>query len=969
MAILSSDGKSVTVEWGDCPWSIAEEFLGNGWKYKELCAINNIPSPYAIYVDQVLKLTKDGSSTSTKTTNSNKPNITQFGLLSNVENTLFATWTWDKDHTESYKVVWTYDTGNGIWIVGNNSTNSIDKEDPALSKQSTYSIPSGARKIQFKVKPISEKKTTNGNETNYWTAEWSTVQTHTIGTPLAAPNVPTVEIEKYKLIVTLENIKDNVDAIEFEVVKDNSSDSYKTAKTTVRRNDARYTCYVDAGGKYKVRCRAIKGSEYSDWTDYSNSVTTVPATPSGITTLRATSENSVYAEWTAESTATSYDLEYTTKKEYFDGSDQTTTKTGIEFTHFEISGLEPGTEYFFRVRAVNKEVSGDNWSAWSESKSVVVGKDPAAPTTWSSTTTAITGEPLNLYWIHNSEDGSYQRYADLEIYVNGVLETYTFSDKTVDNSTLTYTPLSKEDLEDGKTHSCSIKTSKYVEGTTIKWRVRTAGITKAYGDWSVQRTIDVYQSPTLSLSITDADANSISVITAFPFYIVGVPGPKTQAPIGYHLSIKSNEVYETTDNMGIDRTVNAGEEVYSEYFDTFETMRVIFSASNIDLENNVSYTATCTVSMNSGLTAESSLEFSVAWTDMEYEPNAEISIDEDTLTAYIQPYCRDTKRVCYSVNYNSGKYTKGEVFTGNIYTEKIRECYQVTLVDNKYVVSATKIEVPVYGEKEPGLATTTGEAVYHGIRTDTNEWLYFCYVYPDETPMTETGEEVLYGMTSDGTEMYHCYVEETALNSDVTLSVYRREFDGSLTEIATEIDGAKTTTVTDPHPALDYARYRIIAVSKTTGSVSYYDLPGYPVGGKAAIIQWDEAWTSFETNTEDVLEQPPWSGSLLKLPYNIDVSEDTSPDVQLVEYIGRDHPIGYYGTQLGHNAKWSMEIEKNDKETIYALRRLQRWMDDVYVREPSGTGYWANIKVSFSQKHCEMTIPVSLSITRVEGGV
>ena len=44
-------------------------------------------------------------------------------------------------------------------------------------------------------------------------------------------------------------------------------------------------------------------------------------------------------------------------------------------------------------------------------------------------------------------------------------------------------------------------------------------------------------------------------------------------------------------------------------------------------------------------------------------------------------------------------------------------------------------------------------------------------------------------------------------------------------------------------------------------------------------------------------------------------------------------------------------------------------MGDVYVREPSGSGYWANINVSFSQTHCELIIPVKLEINRVVGGV
>ena len=921
MATLSSDGLYVTVQSGDTLSKIASQY-GNGKTYQQLAAINNISNPNLIYVNQKIYLTSDGSSgsgsgsgsgssttTATKPVNTNQATIDQFGLLSNVENTLFATWTWSKANTESYKVLWTYDTGNGVWLVGSNSTNTVDEDAPTLSRQSTYSIPSGARKIQFKVKPISEKKTQNDKETSYWTAEWSTVKTYTVGTPLNAPNTPSIESEKYLVRAYIDNIGiPDLTGIEFEIVKDNATTPYKTAKASIVNDRAAYSCYVDAGGKYKARCRSLKGNEVSEWTAYTNEVTTIPATPSGITTIRASSETSVYLEWAAEPTATSYDIEYTEKKEYFDGSDQTTTKTGIEFTHFDISGLESGKEYFFRIRAVNKEVSGDNWSSWSQPKSVVVGKDPEAPTTWSSTTTAITGEELNLYWVHNAEDGSKQTFAELELYINGAKSTYTLSDSKIDNTIITYVPLTDDEKEDGKTNSVFVKTGPYVEGTKIEWRVRTAGITKAYGDWSIQRTIDIYAPPTLSLNVTDADGNGLSTITSFPFYIRGIAGPSTQAPIGYHLVIKSNSIYETTDNVGNERTVNAGEEVYSNYFDTFEALLVEFSASNIDLENNISYTATCTVSMNSGLTSEASVNFTVAWSDTEYEPNAEIGIDNDTLTAYIRPYCEDGVVTTYKVEYENDVYT----------------------------VTSEKVAGVLLEQTVGKLAT--GENVYKGIDVNGAE-IYFSEILT-KTPIT-----------------------------NVWLSVYRREFDGSFKEIASNLDGEKTITVTDPHPALDLARYRIVAISKDTGSVSYYDAPGYPVGGKAAIIQWDEAWTNFEITTEDALEQPPWAGSLLKLPYNIDVSDNSAPDVAKVEYIGRDHPIAYYGTQLGHSSNWNMEIAKSDKETLYALRRLQRWMGDVYVREPSGSGYWANITVSFSQKHCEVTIPVTLNVVRVEGGV
>lgn len=897
MAILSSDGKSVTVERGDTLIGIAKKY-GNGANYKQLAAINNIPNPNLIYDGQVIKLTNTagsgGSTSSTSTANQNRPTILQFGVQSDSENTLFATWSWSKSNTASYAVLWLYDTGDGVWFVGNDSNISINENAPSVSRQSTYSIPSNANRVKFKVKPISKTYTKNDKETSYWTANWSTEKIYNVSNlPPKVPPVPTVSIENYTLKATLENLDVNAKVIQFKVVRDDKT-TYKTSNTTIRTatNSAAYTCVVPAGSEYKVCCRSVKGNLYSDWSEYSSAVGTKPAAPATITTCRANSETSVYLEWPAVSKATSYDIEYTTKKEYFDGSNQTITETGIKFAHYELGGLETGQEYFFRVRAVN----GEGESAWSGIKSVAIGKYPAAPTTWSSTTTAITGEPLNLYWVHNAEDGSSQTYAELELIIDGVGEV-----KTIKNT-------EDEELKD-KTSVYPIDTSGYVEGTKIQWRVRTAGVTKAYGDWSVQRTIDIYAPPTLQMSMEDSKGAAISVLEGFPFYVEALAGPNTQAPIGYHVAITAKESYETSDDIGNFKMVNAGDAVYSKYFDITSALLVEFSARNVDLENNIEYTITCTVTMNSGLTTEATYDFSVAWTDVKYAPNAEISIDPETYTAYIRPYCEQHTIKFYTVTESSGTYTKT--------TETIES---------------------VFGEIVSGATTTTGE-------------------------------QVCSGTTADGVELYYCEVDESSLVEDVLLSVYRREFDGSFTELATGLDNLINTSVTDPHPALDYARYRVVATTISTGAVSFYDVPGYPVGGKSVVIQWDETWSNFDVSEEDLLEDPPWAGSMLKLPYNIDVSNSHSSDVSLVEYIGRKRPVSYYGTQLGETASWNVVIDKSDEETLYAIRRLAIWMGDAYVREPSGTGYWANVKVSFSQKHLDLTIPITFDITRVEGGI
>ena len=892
MAKLSDDKTYVTVERGDTLWAIARDY-GNGKTYQQLAAINNISNPNLIYVNQKIMLVASGESSSSA--NSNKPTINQFGLQSdNTNDVLFATWTWEKDNTESYKVLWTYDTGDGVWFTGNSGTITVDKDMPESARQSTYSVPSNAAKVRFKVKPISEKQTKNNKETSYWEAQWSDVKTWTDATPLETPPAPSIAIDKYKLTATLDGLDLDATGIEFEIVKDNAASPFNTGKATIVTSHAAYSCTVDAGAEYKVRCRAYKGSDYSEWSAYSANEASMPGAPSGITSIKATSETSVYLEWSAVNTAKTYDVEYTTEKRYFDGSDSTTVKNGIETNHFEFTGLESGDEYFFRVRAVGEK--SDEPSPWCEPKSIVIGEKPAAPTTWSSTTTAIVGEPLNLYWVHNSADGSSQTFAHLELIIDGTTHVYNIEN---DRS---------EDEKD-KTSVYTIDTSKYQEGVKILWRVQTAGITNTYGEWSVQRTIDIYAPPTLELSVTDIDKKPLTTVTAFPVRFYALAGPNTQAPTSYHLEIVSNEMYETTDNVGNPKTINPGEAVYSQHFDISTSLELLLSAGDIDLENNISYTATCVVSMNSGLSTEATKEFNVTWTDQVYEPNAEISLDEAAYTASIRPYC----------------------MTSTVERRK------VTRTGKSYVVTDEVVNF-AYGSIVPSAKTTTGQIVYQGV-------------------------------DGDGNSIYFCKMGMTIPIEDVLLSVYRREFDGSFTELAAGLDSAVPTTITDPHPSLDYARYRIVATSKTTGAVSFYDPPGYPVGGKAVIIQWDEKWTSFETSEESALEQPPWTGSLLKLPYNIDVSDSNRSDVSLIEYIGRAHPVAYYGTQLGSASTWSMVIDKNDKETLYGLRRLARWMGDVYVREPSGSGYWANISVSFSQKHRDVTIPVTMNVSRVEGGV
>ena len=827
-----------TVKKGDTLSAIARKY---GTTVTALAKLNNISNVNLIYVGQVLVISGDSSSggsgsstTTTKPATSNKAVVDKFGLLANSERGMYAGWIWNKENTDHFEYVWYYSWGVGIAAEERGETSST-------AMYSTFTAPDYATHVTFMVKPISKTYKTgkgeNEKEVHYWTAEWSTKQTYWFSeNPPLQPNTPEVTIKDYALTAYLDNLQDlNADSIHFQVYQDDTR-LYAEQTVPISANSASCTFTIEPGHEYKVRARSVRDGKYSDWSDNSSKQQTKPSAPNGITTCRATSTTSVYLEWDAVSNAESYDVEYATKSEYFDSSDQTSVISGIKTAQYTKTGLESGRQYFFRVRAVNS--AGE--SAWTSARSIIIGKKPSPPTTWSSTTTVVVGEPLYLYWVHNSEDSSKQVKAELEINVDGVVTTITVNNPTADD----------EEAEE-KTSIYTFDTSGYTEGMQLKWRVRTCGITGEYSDWSIQRIVDAYAPPTLSMNLLNINSELLETLTQFPFAIDAVSGPNTQTPIGYHVSITANSSYETVDQLGNKVIINKDGQVYSKYFDISENLFTTLYPNDLDLENNITYTVNCIVTMNSGLTGEANAQFTVAWTDELYEPDAEIGIDKNTYSAIIRPYC--------------------------------------------------------------------------------------------ETPGARLVE-------------------------DVTLSVYRRMYDGSYVELATELVNTRGTFVVDPHPALDLARYRIVAVSQTTGSISYTDV-GLPVGGTAVIIQWDEEWSDFDVDDTGEIEERPWTGSMLKLPYNIDVSFGNSLDVAHIEYIGRKHPVSYYGTQLGETSTWNVDIPKRDKETLYALRRLSMWAGDVYVREPSGSGYWATVRVSYNINHKDVIIPVTFNITRVEGGV
>lgn len=932
-----------------------------------------------IYVDQKINLTNNGSS---KTKNkAQRPTITAFGLQSKTGNsnvisniTYFATWAWDQTKTEEYRVVWKYSTGDGVnWVLSDTTT---------TYKYSTVNnVPANATSLSFQVKPVSKTYTKNNKEVHYWTADWSTKKTHyTKNNPPKVPPTPTKdditvdettaqswwsqafegiknavtgnssstklkETIPYDVVIKLTGLQKDIQSglylnaheIQFQILKDDKT-VYKTGRAVISKSgDATYKCSLVAGADFKVRCRsyrgAVKGSDntkyntsegaYSDWTEYSPSFGTPPSATQSIDTLYAwkDSNNSTVVRigWIGDSDPkATYIVGYTDILEKFETNQVESQDVEANYHYTDIYDLEPGKTYYFAV----KTVKDTGTSIWSTTRSIIIGEKPGVPTTWSSSSTAKLDDQVTLYWVHNTIDESPEYSARLHLAI-----------KTADSD-----------------NAVTLTGDTTTENGT--YYINNLKISQNNDDYI---TINKPKNEQTGLPINSTSSISVTIPSSNDLFKEGVK---------LIWRVSTAGIYVDSDNQP----------VYGDFSDYREID--IYSTPTVELKATVPEDPANPYSGFIAVGKYVNEDGTYDETPVGYFPI--------NIAVVSSPNNQTQKPIGYHVSVTADNDYETVDSIGNVKMVKSGEVIfsqHFDITDSTFGFDLTPGNIDL--ENDQNYTITCEVSMTSGLTAKyslpfTVQWI------EDET---WPNLEIVYDGSNYTTILKPYCVDRVYYSDDdfdeliidgVILSVYRREFDGTFTELATGLKNEDEVYITDPHPALDYARYRVVAVTENTGAVSFYDVPGFPINEKAIIIQWDEEWKELEAITnmdedgtivdsESENDTHSWTGSLLRLPYNIDVSDSHNPDVEMVNYIGRENPVAYYGTQIGHTSTWNTEIPADDVDTLYAIRRLARWMGNVYVREPSGTGYWARIKVNYNQKHKVLTIPITFEITRVEG--
>lgn len=944
-----------------------------------------------------------------------KPKKPTLQLKAGTTNTLVATWEWKEKNTASYKVYWTYATGNKnkkdgtmIWFVGNESDVKV--------KNSEYSFPDNAISVKFKVKPIAKthkvKKNKKTVDEPYWTSGWSpavkkSVKGYNTPDPPSPPGAPSITLNAKHTAVTPSLTVDpkSISSVIFQN-QDITSANKPISDQTVKKIPANGLVSVKFnlldGKQYRIRAKVVdkqgRSSGWSVWTETFESAIDYPLWKGqhylihsaeavmmkgdtiidwkqGSHEVISYRDKQLKLSWVKPNAPKnlrdfSYEIEWTKDPKYFDMGSGTTVVTVQDynrqyyiFTGDDFFGGTHPTTYF-RIRSKNK----DFVSKWNDlSYGVKVGLKPSPPTTWTSASSYSIGDKITFYWVHNSEDGAKESLAELTLILKrgtGIQQT----DSYVGNGSRLDYPLTQDIF--GNNPIVSINGVKKVKNTDYIYDEvgKKVAFNTAPENGSAI-TIQYYKTSVVTKNIivqkSVADEDSISQ---------------------YVYDTNNSDITGDTEIEWFVKTTGAGDESdasISRSVKVWSPPVIEAKTFNFDSDNN--------------LWIWDRFDFT---TDSIYTALRDIDGSEDTdvingypffIYGLTGPITQKPIRYVLSIIANE-TYEVPSIFNDSVYVNEGEEVYSV-IIDPKdsvygentfwYVLMAGSVmlmnnveyTLKIYAMMDSGLSAEFSKVLTTEFSEDPFEVNADISIDDVNLSASILPRAYIDNNVDDPNDPLNENYDQSLVipKEDVLLSVYRRNHDGTFTLISDNLDGSLYTTVFDLHPPLNFAVYRIVGIDKVTGKLVWSDIESEPINEPSIIIQWNEESSEFhsEANNYDDDEEIAdilTPSSMLRLPWNIKINDSHAPDVSLVEYIGRDHPVSYYGTQRGETSTWSTDIDKEDEETLYNIRRLAIYPGDVYVREPSGTGYWANVTVSYDVSYDSLIIPITFNITRVEGG-
>ena len=292
---------------------------------------------------------------------------------------------------------------------------------------------------------------------------------------------------------------------------------------------------------------------------------------------------------------------------------------------WNISGLEAGRVWYFRLRFYIEDTDSTQYGTWSDMVSLNLTSAPAVPTLVLSENAIVAGTEVDATWVYITTDSTPQSYAEIrEVTFSGGVAEYgdlIASTEKAQKITLNTTELG---WQSGETHYMAL---------------RVQSESKMVSEWSAYVALQIVYPVTCTITSTTlesevVDERNVMSLKEMPM-TVNISGAGNTAKTS--LVIERKEPYFVDRPDGTKTEGYKGEAVYV-YTQTGDAEIHI---DNIDLigrlDDGASYRLVATVSDDYGQKATDSIDFEVHWTHQATVPFGEISINAEYNVAMIKP--------------------------------------------------------------------------------------------------------------------------------------------------------------------------------------------------------------------------------------------------------------------------------------------------------------------------------------------
>lgn len=335
-------------------------------------------------------------------------------------------------------------------------------------------------------------------------------------------------------------------------------------------------------------------------------------------------------DWTWDG-ANSAEISWADHDDAWESTDEPSTYTisNLHASAWNISGLETGKPWYVRVRLLLSSGDNSTYGPWSDMQKIDLASAPAVPVLVLSEGVITETGAVTASWVYSTTDGSNQAFAEIAEY-------------TVEEGEPVYTPITQVQTAQHVTLSASDLGWTSGESHQLVVRVQSAS-GRVSDDWSNPVGIVIADPLEIEIASTSLVDQTVTIEEIDYTYKALVEMPFLITVTGAGDYGTTSVVIERTTAYDIDRPNETAIHGYAG-----ETIAIVTQTGEapitIDrsmlighLDDEAHYRVVATIQDSLGQSSEASIDFEVHWTHQALMPEAQVTIDENSLIAILTP--------------------------------------------------------------------------------------------------------------------------------------------------------------------------------------------------------------------------------------------------------------------------------------------------------------------------------------------